>query len=413
MSGIVAIVGRPNVGKSTLFNRLTKSRQALVDNLPGVTRDRLYGQVQTHERTFSLVDTGGFDPPADMAFAKQVHAQIELALAEADVILFLTDGKAGINPSDFEVAGYLRRAEKPVILAVNKVDGPAAEDAAAEFHGLGMEPVHFISSAHGRGVPDLVDEIEALLPAEPAEEEDESGQVRITILGRPNVGKSSMLNALVGAERVVVSDVPGTTRDAVDTPLQLGDQSYVLIDTAGIRRQGKVERGLEKAGVFRALRTLERAHVGLVVVDSLEGLTDGDLRVAGQVVEAHRCLILVLNKMDLLKGEQRVERVKQAKDTLRFAPWAPIIQTSAKTGKGGEQDPAPNRPGVRRIQHPPGHRASEPGPHPHSRTPPAGHVQGPPAQILLRLPGLHPPPHGGDICEPARGGAFLLPPLPV
>lgn len=340
MTPIVAIVGRPNVGKSTLFNRLTRSRQALVDDLPGVTRDRLYGNVLSDGRSFRLVDTGGFDPPADQAFAQEVLAQIRLALAEADLILFLADGKAGLNPQDGEVVNLLRRSGKPVIHAVNKVDGPEKEDAAQEFQALGVDNLHFVSAAHGYGVRDLLANILDLLPPETEEEglpdEDQPPPtVRVALLGRPNVGKSSLLNALVGAPRVVVSDVPGTTRDAIDTPLSLDDKEYLLIDTAGIRRQGRVERGIEKAGVFRSLRAVERAHVVVAVIDAGEGLADQDMRLIGQAVEAHRGLVVVLNKWDLLAGDADAQRrIKEQTERLQgLAPWAPVLQLSAKTGK--------------------------------------------------------------------------------
>lgn len=339
MSAIVAIVGRPNVGKSTLFNRLTGSRRALVDDLPGVTRDRLYGRVRPSAGDFILVDTGGFDPPADQAFASEVHAQVELAMAEADLILFLTDGKVGLSPLDYEVAGRLRSAAKPVVLAVNKIDGPEKEPDAAEFHALGIDPLLAVSSAHGYGVGELTETIAGLLPPGPEDEaEDQEGQipVRVGLLGRPNVGKSSLLNALVGSDRVVVSDVAGTTRDAIDTPLTLDGREYVLIDTAGIRRPGKVARGIEKAGVFRSLRTLERCHVAVVLVDAGEGVTDRDLHIAGQAVQAHRGLVLALNKWDLMKGRAQDQRelLERAKGALKFAPWAPVITMSAKTGRG-------------------------------------------------------------------------------
>ncbi len=340
MTPIVAIVGRPNVGKSTLFNRLTKSHQALVDDLPGVTRDRLYGTVRAEGRSFRLVDTGGFDPPADQAFAHEVHAQIDLAMAEADLILFLADGKAGLNPQDSEVVNWLRRSGKPVIHAVNKVDGPEKEDAAQEFQALGVDNLHFISAAHGWGVRDLMANLLDLLPPEPEEEalppEDQPAPpVQVALLGRPNVGKSSLLNALVGAPRVVVSPVPGTTRDAIDTPFSLDGKQYVLIDTAGIRRQGRVERGIEKAGVFRSLRAVERAHVVVAVIDAGEGLTDQDLRLVGQAVEAHRGLVVAVNKWDLLLGDPDGQRLlKEQLERLRgVAPWAPVLQLSAKTGK--------------------------------------------------------------------------------
>jgi GTP-binding protein len=243
MTPIVAIVGRPNTGKSTLFNRLTRSRQALVDDLPGVTRDRLYGVVVHDDRRFNLIDTGGFDPPADQAFAAEVHAQIELALAEADLVLFLADGKAGLSPADQEVARRLRRVDKPVIYAVNKVDGAEKEDAAQEFQALGVERLHFVSAAHGYGIRDLLEDILDHLPPEEEPETLAEGDqpppppVRVALLGRPNVGKSSLLNALVGGPRVVVSDVPGTTRDAIDTPITRDGQEYVLIDTAGMAQR--------------------------------------------------------------------------------------------------------------------------------------------------------------------------------
>lgn len=338
MTPIVAIVGRPNVGKSTLFNRLTKTRRALVHDLPGVTRDRLYGNVKAEGREFTLVDTGGYDPPEDQAFAHEVHAQVEAALAQADLVLFLTDGRVGLSPLDNEVAHSLRRTKKPVILAVNKVDGDKIEEGAQEFHALGLEKVHFISASHGRGVGGLLQEISAMLPPAEAEEEPKDGKppVRVALLGRPNVGKSSLINRLTGEDRVVVSDTPGTTRDAVDTPIFKNGQEYILIDTAGIRRQGKVEKGIEKAGVFRSLRAMERAHVAVCVLDVSEGVTEHDLALIGQAVENYRGLILLLNKWDLLAGDKYREgevrhRIERA---LRFAPWAPVIYSSALTGKG-------------------------------------------------------------------------------
>jgi len=337
MGAIVAIVGRPNVGKSTLFNRLTRTRRALVDDMPGVTRDRLYGRAKIEGREVTLVDTGGFDPPADQAFAAEVHAQITLALNEADLILCLADARAGLTPQDQEVARTLRRTAKPVIWAVNKTDSPALEDAAAEFHALGVEHLHFISAAHGLGVLDLCREIAELLPLE---DEGEAGagqeEIRLALVGRPNVGKSSLVNALTGSPRVVVSDVPGTTRDAVDTPLEYGGRRYVLIDTAGIRRQGKVKRGLEKAGVFRSLRAVERALVAAVLIDGEEGITDQDLKLAGHVLASHRALIMVVNKWDLVQGDEYRRGIleRELEQSRRFAPWTPLLFMSAKTGQG-------------------------------------------------------------------------------
>lgn len=337
MSGIVAVVGRPNVGKSTLFNRLTKTRQALVDDMPGVTRDRLYGRVYVDGREFTLVDTGGFDPPADQPFAAEVHSQIQLALDEADVVLFLADGRAGLNPQDHEVVQRLRRTAKPVLFAVNKIDSPQMTDAAAEFYALGVDHLSFISAAHGLGVGDLVDEIVALLPPdEDAVGDEEPPEIRVALIGRPNVGKSSLINRLVGGDRVVVSEVPGTTRDAVDTPLVVGGRRYLLIDTAGVRRPGRVGRGLERAMVFRSLRAIERAHVAAVVLDAAEGAADQDLRLVGQALDANRAVIAVLNKWDLVSGDPAAgERVRRSlSESLKFAPWAPILTTSAASGKG-------------------------------------------------------------------------------
>jgi GTP-binding protein len=401
MLPMVAIVGRPNVGKSTLFNRLTKTRRALVDDLPGVTRDRLYGKVEREDISFTLVDTGGFDPPADMAFAGSVHAQIELALEEADLILFLADAKAGLSPLDHEVAGKLRRTQKPVITAVNKVDGPEKEEDAAEFYSLGMDPLLFISSAHGYGVPGLIDEITRRLAGFDYEEDDQDAEeipVRVALAGRPNVGKSSLVNALVGSDRVVVSEVAGTTRDAVDTPFSAKGKEYVLIDTAGIRRQGKVKSKLEKAGVFRSLRAVERCHVAVCLIDCTEGVTDSDLRIIGQAVESRRGLVVVLNKWDLLEGETEKQR-KIKKDLaygLKFAPLGPGADHQRAERPGTQKI----LPAVDRVYQDYNKRmatgqlnqALEFIP----RKAPAAHGAGPQAQILLRFPGGGAPPHRGD-----------------
>lgn len=337
MIPMIAIVGRPNVGKSTLFNRLTRTRRALVDDMPGVTRDRLYGQAEYDGRSYTLVDTGGFDPPADQAFAPQVHAQVHAAIAEADLILFLSDSRAGLNPMDQEVDRILRRAAKPVVYAVNKVDSPKQEESAAEFYALSQD-MHFISAAHGYGVGDLMADIAERLPAEdyPAEAEAEGGPIRVALLGRPNAGKSSLLNRLLGSERAVVSNVPGTTRDALDSPLTQDGQDFLLIDTVGIRRQGKINRGLEKAGVMRSIRACQRCHVAVCLVDASEGLTDQDLKVIGMAVESHRGLVIVFNKWDLIQKNEYAQKqlADQVDRLLTFAPWAMQIKISALTGKG-------------------------------------------------------------------------------
>ena len=342
---IIAIIGRPNVGKSTLFNRLTKTRQALVDNLPGVTRDRLYGQAAYEGRPFTIIDTGGFNPPADQAFAEQVHIQIDLAMSEADAIIFLTDGRAGLNPLDEEIAEKLRRANKPLILAVNKIDGPSQEDQAQEFYRLAFTHAHFISAAHGYGVADMLDDLINLLPpyeeAEDdfSEEDDEEGfrgGLRVSLLGRPNVGKSSLLNALTKSNRAVVSDVPGTTRDALDTPFTHNGQEYLLIDTAGIRRKARIDTQLERASIFRSLRAIERSHVVCLLIDAGAPLADQDLRLMGQIVEAGRALIILINKVDLLKNDtQAQQRLKLELERIAtVAPWAPVVRISSLSGQG-------------------------------------------------------------------------------
>ena len=336
---LVAIIGRPNVGKSTLFNRLTKSRQALVDDTPGVTRDRLYGRVIYNDYQFTLIDTGGFDPPADQQFASEVLNQIEIALEQADVLIFVLDSKAGFNPLDQEVANYLRKTNKPMILAVNKVDGPTQEQAADEFMRLGLSPIHYISAAHGYGIPDFLDKLVSLLPEPQTAEQDgansEKIDLRISLLGRPNVGKSSLLNVLLGENRAVVSPIPGTTRDALDTDLWINDQHYVLIDTAGIRRKAKIDNKLEKASIFRSLRAIERSHLVCLLLDASQPLADQDIRLAGEAMEAYRALMFIYNKMDLIKGkEDEQKRLKMEEDRLRkIAPWAPIACISSLTGQ--------------------------------------------------------------------------------
>jgi ribosome-associated GTPase EngA len=271
---IVAIVGRPNTGKSSLFNRLTRTRQALVDNWPGVTRDRLYGQAVHGNHCFTFIDTGGFDPPADQNFSAQIHAQIELAIAEADAIIFLTDGRQGLNPLDEEISRRLRRYGKPLLLAVNKTDNPGQEDAA--FYQLSCQQTHFISAAHGYGIGALLDALAAHLPSSCRGEKENcrdgeeetpvaETQLRVSFLGRPNVGKSSLLNALTGSQRAVVSDIPGTTRDALDTPFTMGGQEYLLIDTAGIRR---TKDPIESIGVEKSRAAADSADLILRVLDA-------------------------------------------------------------------------------------------------------------------------------------------------
>lgn len=333
MKSIVAIVGRPNVGKSTLFNRIVGERRAIVDDMPGVTRDRNYAVVDRFDKPFILVDTGGFEPEATDRMLQQMREQSLLAIEEADLILFLMDAKQGLTPADIEVANMLRRVDKPVLYLVNKVDGEKAENEAAEFYALGVERMHTISAAHNRGVRDLLDQIQALLPDGSRVVEDEV--TSIAVVGRPNVGKSSLVNRLLGFERVVANPTPGTTRDSVDTYFTCNKKRYCLIDTAGIRRKGKTSQKLEKYSVVDALKSIERADVALIVLNAEEGITEQDKHIAGYVYEAGRASVFVVNKWDTLEKDNKtlgafVERIRHE---FKFLSFAPIVFVSAKTGQ--------------------------------------------------------------------------------
>jgi GTP-binding protein len=334
MSGIVAIVGRPNVGKSTLFNRILGKRQAIVEDFPGVTRDRNYADVTRYAKRFTLIDTGGFEPVSNERLLAQMREQSQVAMEEADIILFLMDGREGLTPADEEVAHMLRQVDKPVLFVVNKVDGPAQEAALGEFYALGVDALHPISAEHRLGVSDLVDEILALLP-EPLLSGEESSETRLAVIGRPNVGKSSLVNRLLGYERVVANPAAGTTRDSVDTPFTYNQRRYALIDTAGIRRKGKVSQKLEKYSVIQALKALERAHIAVVVLDAAEGITDQDLTIAGYAHERGRAVVLVVNKWDLVTKDNKTmgNFVKEIRGAFRFLPDSPIHFVSALSGQ--------------------------------------------------------------------------------
>lgn len=335
MKPIIAIVGRPNVGKSTLFNRLVKRRKAIVEDGPGVTRDRNYAEAVYEERPFILIDTGGFEPAAKERIPQQVREQAEVAIQEADLVLFLMDGKEGLNPADMEVAHYLRKVSKPVFYVVNKIDGERLEENVIDFYRLGVPTLYSISAEHGRGVTDLLDEIFKVLPPAPLQEEREEREIRVALVGRPNVGKSSLLNKLVGRPRAVVDSTPGTTRDAIDTPLRREGRKYIFIDTAGIRRNSKVSKRLEKYMTIRALRSLERCDVALILLDGFEGLTEQDARVATFAQENGRALILVVNKWDLVaKDTSTLERYKQRiREEIKTLDYVPILFISALTGQ--------------------------------------------------------------------------------
>jgi GTP-binding protein len=334
MPPIVAIVGRPNVGKSTLFNRILGQRKALVEDFPGVTRDRNYAEVSRFETPFILIDTGGFEPVTEDRLLAQMREQSQLAIEEADVILFVVDAQQGLTPADLEVAGLLRRVGKPTLFVVNKVDGARQEAGIGDFYALGVDTLYPVSAEHGRGVDDLMQVVLGLLPPSRVEAA-EGEEIRLAVVGRPNVGKSSLVNRLLGYERVVANPAAGTTRDSIDTPFTYNRQRYVLIDTAGIRRKGKVSQTLEKYSVIQALKAMDRAHVVLVVIDAAEGIADQDVTVAGYAYEKGRAVALVINKWDLLQKDDRTlgKYVEQLRSAFKFLPFAPIVFVSAHTGQ--------------------------------------------------------------------------------
>jgi GTP-binding protein len=330
---VVAIVGRPNVGKSTLFNRLVGERKAIVEDIPGTTRDRLFGDVEWKNTQFMVIDTGGLEPDATEEYPSLIRVQVQIALTEADIILFIVDSVSGATAVDAEIAEQLRRTEKPILLLANKGDNDARQIAAVDFYALGHGDPMSISAHHDIGIRELKDKLLELLPDTAAEEETD--ELRMAVIGRPNVGKSALINAILGEERVIESEVPGTTRDAVDTPFLHKGKKMVLVDTAGIRRPGKVSPGIEKYSVMRARDALERADVAVLVLDSSEKLAAQDLHIAGYVADAFKGLVIVLNKWDLTEedtDEARDNKARRILGRFKFAPWAPLAFTSAKTG---------------------------------------------------------------------------------
>lgn len=323
---IVAIIGRPNVGKSTLFNRILGRKTAIVDDVPGVTRDRNYADAQYRNRPFRLVDTGGLEPTASEGMMALIRRQSELAIAEADILVLLMDGRTGVMPQDQEVIRLLRGTTKPLFVAVNKLDTPKVETLIADFYQLGIEQLYPISSEHGLGVAELLDAIYALLP--PTDEALPSEVMpRVAIVGRPNVGKSTLLNAVLGEERAVVSEVPGTTRDAIDSLVVYEERRYLFTDTAGIRRRGKIDRGIEGYSVARSLRAIGRSDVAVLLLDAEEGITEQDTKIAGIVIRQGRACLLMVNKWDLRQGEAQARQTfeKDLKRRFPFLAWAPVL----------------------------------------------------------------------------------------
>ncbi|EPN8063344.1 ribosome biogenesis GTPase Der [Listeria monocytogenes] len=328
---VVAIVGRPNVGKSTIFNRIVGERVSIVEDVPGVTRDRIYNSAEWLGKEFNIIDTGGIDL-SDEPFLEQIRAQAEIAIDEADVIIFITNGREGVTDADEQVAKILYRSNKPIVLAINKVDNPEMRDQIYDFYSLGFGEPYPISGSHGLGLGDMLDAVRAHFPKE-EEEEYPDDTVKFSLIGRPNVGKSSILNALLGEDRVIVSDIAGTTRDAIDTTYTFDGQDYVMIDTAGMRKRGKVYESTEKYSVLRAMRAIERSDVVLVVINAEEGIREQDKRIAGYAHDAGRAIIIVVNKWDAINKDEKTINVwtEDIREQFQFLSYAPIVFVSAKT----------------------------------------------------------------------------------
>jgi len=349
MKPLVAIVGRPNVGKSTFFNRMIGDHLAIVEDIPGTTRDRIYGDTDWNGREFTLIDTGGLEIGTADDLAARVRAQVELAIQEADTIVFIVDARSGITPTDIEIAEMLRRTNKPVVLAANKADNAAYRQEAFDFYALALGEPITMSSTQGTGTGDVLDAIVAALPSEHGAAEQEDHLPRFAIVGRPNVGKSSLLNAILGQERAIVSDIPGTTRDAIDTVVRYRDRELRLIDTAGIRRRGRIAPGIERYSVLRAQRAIDRADVALLLIDATAGLTAQDTHIAGYIHEAAKGVVVVVNKWDLIREQRRaieqgtadafaemppsaIEYQRMIAEGLKFIPYAPVVFAAARTG---------------------------------------------------------------------------------
>ena len=329
---VVALVGRPNVGKSTLFNRLAQKRIAIVEDTPGVTRDRIYSTAEWLDQQFHIIDTGGIEIDSEDEILIQTKLQAELAIDEADVIVFVLDGKTGITEADKEVANLLYRFKKPIVLAVNKIDNIKMQNEVFEFYSLGLGEPFPVSGVHMTGIGDMLDAVVSHFPDQEDEQVDDDS-IRVALIGRPNVGKSSLVNAILGEERVIVSNVAGTTRDAVDTPFTSGDQEYVLVDTAGMRKRGKVYENTEKYSVLRALKAIDEADVILVVLDGHAGIIEQDKKIAGYAHEAGKASIFVVNKWDIVEKDDKTmnEFTQKIRDEFQFMSYAPMVFVSAKT----------------------------------------------------------------------------------
>ncbi len=338
---IFAIVGRPNVGKSTLFNRLTRSRAALVADFPGLTRDRHYGEAQMFDRSFFVIDTGGFEPVNADGIVREMAKQTQQAIDEADLVIFLTDTREGLAGRDHEIAQLLRKLNKPTLLAVNKAEGMIRERAAAEFHELAMGDPHVVSSAHGEGIGNLIETALEFFPKkaipDPRPELDADHRIRIAVVGRPNVGKSTLVNAILGEERVIAFDQPGTTRDSIYLDFERNGHPYQLIDTAGIRRRGKVTEAIEKFSVIKTLQAIDDANVVILLLDALQDVTDSDAQIAGFVLEQGRALVVAINKWEAADTEVRAAVERDYERKMYFLAFAKRLNISAKAGSGMNQ----------------------------------------------------------------------------
>ena len=334
MKPVIAIVGRPNVGKSTLFNRIAGGKKAIVWDEPGVTRDRNYADVTWEEAVFTLIDTGGFEPVSKDRLFIQMREQCQVAMDQADAILFVMDGREGLTASDRDISDLLRRQPKPVFYVVNKIDGPKREENVFEFYGLGVEPIYSVSAEDGYGMNGLMEDVVTVLP-KPVEEEASGGATRVAVVGRPNVGKSSLINRFLGYERVLVDDVPGTTRDSIDTLFERNGKRYVVVDTAGIRRKSRISLRLEKYSIVEALRSIDRCDVALLMLDAKEEVTDQDARIGGFIREKGKGCVVVMNKWDLIEKDPEtiIKFEERVQEHLKYLSYAPIVFISALTGQ--------------------------------------------------------------------------------
>ncbi|HEX5806951.1 MAG TPA: ribosome biogenesis GTPase Der [Macromonas sp.] len=337
MKPVIALVGRPNVGKSTLYNRLTHTRDAIVADFPGLTRDRHYGSARLGKREFIVIDTGGFEPDAGSGIYKEMAKQTQQAVAESDVVLFVLDARDGLSAQDHDIANYLRRLGKPTLLVANKAEGMKAGAQLAEFYELGLGEVLPVSAAHGQGVRSMIESaLDQLSWPDEEEEAPESGEtvIKLAVAGRPNVGKSTLINAWLGEERLVAFDMPGTTRDAISVPFERNGQKFELIDTAGLRRKGKVFEAIEKFSVVKTLQAIENAHVVLLLIDATQGVTDQDAHIAGFILDSGRAVVIAINKWDAIDSYQREQLQRSIESRLAFLKFAPMHMISAKKRQG-------------------------------------------------------------------------------